>query len=310
LLSLASGIFSDETYKVFAATIISLSSVTRSKNETLSEKLWKQVQRCYSMFEDIDDDGKVDYDEIIDDSKNGYLKVSGSWPTCGCNCENTIGAYKTSSNDYIFVKEYLWGCSWEKGLDLSDSASIIFPFDFEVNGFFQSQIENLDHIAYFYLDFDIPRKGTDTKVFIKPIPLGIKVESKKNIVFGYAEKEQFSYSNKMFQIWRIASKIEGDSTIENLLNNNFSEMAEVDKKIVEEAIGKDESRFNNKKSLIECFLELKHIYDIYTQINYDWLILGWNRNEGAFYIKEKGNNMKVDSFKGFLKNTKMWSAVC
>jgi hypothetical protein len=149
------------------------------KNETLSEKLWKQVQSCYSMFEDIDDDGKVDYDEIIDDSKNGYLKVSGSWPTCGCNCENTIGAYKTSSNDYIFVKEYLWGCSWEKGLDLSDSASIIFPFDFEVNGFFQSQIENLDHIAYFYLDFDIPRKGTDTKVFIKPIPLGIKVESKK-----------------------------------------------------------------------------------------------------------------------------------
>jgi hypothetical protein len=217
------------------------------KNETLSEKLWKQVQSCYSMFEDIDDDGKVDYDEIIDDSKNGYLKVSGSWPTCGCNCENTIGAYKTSSNDYIFVKEYLWGCSWEKGLDLSDSASIIFPFDFEVNGFFQSQIENLDHIAYFYLDFDIPRKGTDTKVFIKPIPLGIKVESKKNIVFGYAEKEQFSYSNKMFQIWRIASKIEGDSTIENLLNNNFSEMAEVDKKIVEEAIGKDESRFNNKE---------------------------------------------------------------
>ena len=293
--------------------LIFLSHAIHAQNkETLSEKLWKQVQSCYSMFEDVDEDGKVDYDEIIDDSKNGYLKVSGSWPTCDCNCENTIGAYKTNSNDYIFLKEYFWGCSWQKGLYISDSdsASILFPFDFETDGFFQKRLENLRHTAYFYLDFEIPRKGTDTKVFIKPIPLGIKVDNDKNIVFGYAEKDKLPYGHKMFQIWRIATKTEADNCLDNLLNNSLNEISESDKKIIEEAIGTDDSRFENIEALITCFQELKHIYEIYTQINYDWLILGWNRDEGAFFIKEKGKRIKVDSFKNFLKNTEMWSLAC
>ena len=295
----------------FLTILIFISQVIQAQNnEPLSEKLWKQVQDCYSMFEDMDEDGKVDYDEIIDDSKNGYLKVSGSWPTCGCNCENTIGAYKTSSNDYIFLKKYLWGCSWQKGLYLSDSASVIFPFDFEADGFFQTKLENLSHNAYFYLDFKIPRKGTETKVFIKPIPLGIKVKSKKNIVFGYAEKDKFAYSHKIFQIWRIASKTKQDNCIENLLNNKLNEVSETDKKIIEEAIGTDDSKFENIKELIICFQELKHIYEVYTQIHYDWLILGWNRDKGAFYIKEKGKRMKIDSFKDFLKKTEMWRPIC
>jgi hypothetical protein len=285
-------------------------AIYAQNNNSLSDSLWAQVQSCYSMFEDMDEDGKVDYDEIIDDSKNGYLKVSGSWPTCGCNCENTIGAYKTISNEYVFLKEYLWGCSWQKGLNLSDSISKIFPFDFEVDGFFQRYIDNLNHNAYFYLDFEIPRKGTDTKVFIKNIPLGLKVESESNIVLGYAEKDRYSYSDKMFKIWRIASQTKGDNIIENLLNNNFSEISEGDKKIIKEAIGTDDSRFENKEALIECFQELKHIYDIYTQIKYDWLILGWNKDEGAFYIKEKGSRIKVDSFKEFLKNIEKWSPAC
>jgi len=295
----------------FLTTLIFISQVIYAQNnESLKEKLWKQVQSCYSMFEDMDEDGKVDYDEIIDDSKNGYLKIYGYWPTCGCNCENTIGAYKTSLNDYIFLKEYFWGCSWKKGLNVSESSSIIFPFDFESDGFFQSKIENLSHNAYFCLDFEIPRKGTETKVFIRPIPLGIKVESEKNIVFGYAENERFNYSNKLLQVWNIVSKTEGKHCLENLLKNNLNEISEADKKIIKEAIGTEGSGFENIKELIACFKELKHIYEVYTQIHYDWLILGWNRNEGVFYIKEKGKRMKVDSFKDFLENTKMWSPRC
>jgi len=296
---------------VFLTILILLSKIPYAQNnEPLSDRLWQQVQSCYSMFEDMDEDGKLDYDEIIDDSKNGYLKVSGSWPTCGCSCVNTIGAYRTRSNDYVFIKEYEWECSWKKGLDLSDSASVVFPFDFEVDGVFQTPIENAHHNAYFYFDFDIPRKGTDTKVFVKPIPLGIKVESEKNIVFGYSEKPHFSYSAKLFNIRIIASNTEGDDCLEKILSNKFNEISASDKKIVDEAIGSDDSRFKTEKELAECFQELKRIYDIYTQISYDWLILGWNRDEGAFYIKEKGKRSKPDSFKEFLKNTQMWSPAC
>jgi len=90
------------------------------------------------MFEDGDEDGKVDYDKIIDDSINGYLKVSGSFPTCGCYCSNTIGAYKTHSDKYTFVKKSVWGCSWKKEITSNDSLSKIFPINFETNGFFQA----------------------------------------------------------------------------------------------------------------------------------------------------------------------------
>jgi hypothetical protein len=50
--------------------------------ETGSALLWKFVDPCYSLLEDMDGDGKVDGD-IVDDTKNGYLSVSGSYPTCG-----------------------------------------------------------------------------------------------------------------------------------------------------------------------------------------------------------------------------------
>ncbi|MFC5047614.1 hypothetical protein ACFSTE_06225 [Aquimarina hainanensis] len=296
---------------LYVITLILISQIIYAQNnKTLSKKLWTQAQSCYSMLEDMDGDGNVDYDEIIDDSKNGYLKISGSFPTCGCNCENTIGAYKTSKNKYIFIKEYSWSCSWKKGISLSDSVNKIFPFDFEAEGFFQKKIDNPNHIAAFYLDFEIPRKGTDTKVMIQLIPLGLRVESERNIEFSYTEENRFSYSDNLAEIQRIASQIKNNKTITHLLNRDFDNITEEDRKIIREAIGKNDNRFESRETLIKCLQELKQIYDLYTQIKYEWLILGWDRNNGKFYIKEKGKRTESHSFIAFLKNSPIWNAVC
>lgn len=48
--------------------LITVWSFTQTKS--LSDQLWERVQVCNSMFEDFDEDGNTDYDELIDDSKN------------------------------------------------------------------------------------------------------------------------------------------------------------------------------------------------------------------------------------------------
>jgi len=73
------------------------------KSTSLSEQLWSRVKFCYDMFEDNDEDGKPDFKKI-DDSKNGYLKIFGVTPPCGCACNATVGAYKQKDGKYSFLQ--------------------------------------------------------------------------------------------------------------------------------------------------------------------------------------------------------------
>lgn len=283
--------------------------VKEGNNESLSQTLWAQVHSCHSLFEDMDRDGQPDNNKIIDDAKNGYLKVSGSFSTCGCTCTNTVGAFPTVSNQYVFVKKYAWDCSWKAGINASDSLTKLFPLDFE-DAFFKTKIDNPKHLATFYLDMEIPRSGTDTKVTIKPIPLGLKVENENSIAFGYGEENRFYYSDKLIQIRNIVANIENEETIEYLLNNDFDRIAKGDNKMIETAIGGGSDKFENKEALAKVLRELKPIYDVYAQIKYESLILGWDKHKGNFYIKEKIERTHTDSFLNFLKSTPMWAATC
>jgi len=283
----------------------------KAQNSTvLSEQLWKQVQDCYTMFEDMDEDGKIDYDEVIDDAKNGYIKVSGSFPTCGCRCENTVGAYRTKSNTYTFIKEYFWPCSWNQGISSNENLTHIFPFDFEVDGFFQKRVHNPDQIATFYLDFEIPRNGTDTRVTLKPIPLGLVVKSEKSIEFGYSEGNRSPYSDQLYAIQNIISQLKDDMAIAYILENDFSRITEEDSQVIHKIIGVDYGQFENKEVFAKVVRELKQIYDKYQQIKYEYLVLGWDANTGNFYIKEKRKRTDTYSFFEFLKRTQVWAPLC
>lgn len=291
-------------HAVFIAMLLLVSQAVHAQG-TLSKQLWGQVQSCNSEVE-IGSNGKPQYDELVDDSKNGYLKIASTGAPSGCFCRNTIGAYRNSSNKYVFLKKYFWYCSWKKGLQLNDSFSKIFPFDFEVDGFFQKKINNTDYTAYFYLDFVIPRKGTDTKVFIKPIPLGLKVKSKKNVVFAYAEDGRRSNEDRheLAEAGRAISALNAneEKIIKNLLNKNTKDITKKDKKVIAGIMG---SEYSDEKN-IRTLQKMKHIYNLYTQIKYESLVLGWNREHGSFYVKEKKIRTKVDSFVEFFKHIKKW----
>ncbi|MDH5599053.1 MAG: hypothetical protein OEY34_08010, partial [Cyclobacteriaceae bacterium] len=73
------------------------------KTESLSDRLWAFVDGCYGAIydEEYEDNG---FSERVDDAKNGYVHISGSWPTCGCSCSSTAGAYKNEKGEYILLK--------------------------------------------------------------------------------------------------------------------------------------------------------------------------------------------------------------
>ncbi len=99
-----------KTSIIFIVFLIAVPSYAQQK--TMSEQLWDRVQNCYKMF--IDDkygDEEENYANVIDDSNNGYLKVSGSFPTCGCSCESIVGAFRKDDNTFLFLEENIWSCS-------------------------------------------------------------------------------------------------------------------------------------------------------------------------------------------------------
>jgi len=281
----------------------------------LSDQLWKKVQGCYSMFEDEDGDGKADSADIIDDSSNGYLKVSGSFPTCGCSCETTVGAFKKDDDTYLFLGENTLDCNWTQEITANYDLKDVFSFHLESDGFFSKNINNNSQSATFYIDMEIPREGTNTKIWIKTIPFGITMESNKNIAFGYSAEDEYAISsskiNQITDIHDIANNIEHPQTLQHLLNNEFENISSNDIEVIKKTINSDNSdRLENKEELVDVLKELKQKYDLYTKIEHEWLLLGWDRSSGSFYIKEKGGTPKKISFVEFLKEAEYWVAAC
>ncbi len=285
-------------------------SVYAQDNQTLSERLWQQVDTCYSSFEDEDKDGKIDYDELIDDSSNGYLKVVGGGAPCGCTCDNSVGAYKDNNSNYVFIKRSAWVCTWGISISSSKSLKKIFPFDFEAEGFFSKSLDDNAKHATFYIDVEIPRSGTDTKVSIELIPFGLNIEHKGKIELGHYGEEGGSNHKLLSQISRIANKIKNEDILKLLLDKEFGKISDLDMKLIHKVIGERSSIFKNKEALVHSLQELKDKYDLYMKIEHQWLILGWDREKAAFYIKEKGERPKVITFKEFLKDKRYWSPLC
>ncbi len=282
--------------------------------KSLSKQLWENAQSCYSELTNALDEGeKIMNGEIIDDSKNGYLKVSGSAPPCGCTCSSTVGAYRQSNGTYTLLTEEKWGCSWTTKIASNRELASVFPENLGITTFIPKANIGLDNeYALFYLDIEIPRKGTDTKLTINPIPFGIYKKSNTVLSFEFSENTAKGYNTYtlLYRIKTITKTIENEQTLEFIADGQFGKISENDRKIIEKNIGQDDSQFKSYDELKEYISELKLIYDYYSLIEHETIILGWNREKGRFFIKEKGNHAKSKSFKEFLIENEYWAAVC
>ena len=151
-------------------------------------------------------------------------------------------------------------------MSASDSLHKIFPINFEAEGFFQSKIEYNSPSASFYLDIEIPRKGTDTKVTIKTIPLGLNIKSEKNIEFGYTEQRSANWQ-QLYQIRKIANKINNNLTIKYLLDGSLDKISSADKDLIYSTIGNDDDKFKSIETLVQTFQELSKNINYILKLN-------------------------------------------
>jgi len=266
-------------------------------------------------MEDVDDVGTA-YSDIIDDYANGYLMISGSWPTCGCGCSTTVAAYKDSWGNYTLLEQEYWSCSWVRKLSSDRDLSKVLPEGFGI-GVFAPELKSKNaKYAHFYTEAVLPRIGTDTKIILKTIPLGLYIENKNLLANGieersWSEGENYSPNYKaLYGIGEIVYWLEDSKTIEFILNNQFDNIKEKDLASIDKNLGYYEE-LKSRDDLRKGIIEIKQIYDnYYTMIEYDSVLLGWDRKNARFYIKEKIKRQTNYSFFEFLKKTEFWTAIC
>lgn len=206
----------------FQTTLLLILSYTinNSQQTPLSDQLWDRVETCNSMLEDFDEDGKTDYDELIDDSKNGYLKISGSYPTCGCSCTFTTAAFKNSKKEYIFLDKKEWSCEWKYEINSSSNITDLLPLQLESKlSEYDAEVNHKN--AYFYYNIEIPQYGTDTKLQVKVIPIGIEMASQSGSAFTTNYQESGNVrKHYWYNIPSIIQKLD-KATIDLLLRKAF-----------------------------------------------------------------------------------------
>ncbi len=298
---------------VFLLTIV----VKGQNSEDLDKLLWKRVQNCYSLFEDENEDGVPDYNEI-DDSKNGYLRVWGSYPTCGCECNSIVGAYKNSHGDYMLLQKEEFFCDWNKSISSNKDMDEILPENFDINVFSESKsIENSKY-AVFFLDVEIPRIGTDTKFTLKLIPFGIlKEEEGSAITKSYSqynlEKEGQSIAPRLIhEIKSMVTKMTNQKTLSYLLKKEYDSININDKRYIKHKIlgGDSSGSFESFDDLTEQLNILKNAYDIYSRLDYMSVLMQWNKGKGRFEIKSMCDKPKNLSFKEFILANEYWTPIC
>jgi hypothetical protein len=275
----------------------------------LSEILWNRVNKCYSMFEDMDDDGIPDFYKI-DDSKNGYLKIWGGWPTCGCSCTSIIGAYKNSSGEFDILQFDEVICSWEKKISSNKALIEILPDGFGINSFILKELQEYTDNPIFFVSIEIPHLSTDTKIKLELIPFGLRPEGKGLLCYEYKELEGFSNCKSLLNIEDIAKNCQDNKTLDYIMNGEFEKISQIDNAVVFKEIGNDYSSFKSKEELQYSLIELHQIYKSYQLLEATEIMLGWDRQTSRFFIKEKSGKPENLSFKEFLINNEYWSPMC
>lgn len=288
----------------FLAILLANTIYSQTKID-LNKALWQKAQSCYSNFEDLNKEEKKNLD-IIDDTKNGYLEICGIYPTCGCYCSTIVSAYKDTNNNYTFIQTNEETCNWVKSVSSNKEIASILPENFGFNSFSSAQIIPFLKNPAFYLNFIIPRKGTDTKVTPELIPFGLNIKQKSAWVYSYSQNK--AEPKSISDIKKIVTSIENNETITYLISEAIDSISPKDLKVIKTSIAN--KAFSSTKELSAIFTELKNIYNTYLTIQHSYIILGWNKEKGSFFIKEKGDKPKTITFKNFLLHANYWEPIC
>jgi hypothetical protein len=282
-----------------------------AQTKSLKELLWDRVEPCNSALEDMDEDGAIDYEVKIDDAKNGYLKIGGSYPTCGCACSHEVGAFKTAVGEYVLIDKSTWSCGWTHKISSNRDLTSVLPKGLEGEVMSDNPKKGYD-LAYFYFDLDIPQHGTETKLYVKIIPIGLAM-TPRGLPFSYYYEESGHVNNyAIYQIPEILKKFDY-VVIQHLMNGEYDQLSEKDRDILDSYIKKndyDSSRFATLEEITEVLNHLEDVYEEYQNLKYTSLTMDWDRKLERFYIKSKDASPEKMSFEKFLEEVPFWMPMC
>lgn len=276
--------------------------VCGQSKKRLHSLLWNGVQTCYSNFVEQD---KQDF-SIIDDTKNGYLKIFGSYPTCGCFCSATIGAYKNKKGDFTTLQTSSFTCNWSQQISSTKTLEEVLPKGFGIHEFIQDSISSKFESPIFYIDLVIPRKGTDTKMKLTLVPFGLRPKGDGLLCYSYDESNV--NQKPLYKLSDLARNLKQDASLQQILSGNYDTIATADKEQLKKYIGED--GFTSIDEIRDYLLKLKAVYDVYVNITHEEITLSWNRQTSRFSVKEKSGSPKIVTFRNFLVQQRFWTALC
>jgi len=297
----------------------------QSQKTTLSDLLWKEaigqlVETDSDWAQSGDHLTEMSLEEesritITDDSVNGYLRIYYEDEGCGCPFETIVAGYKAADGNYTSLKTYWSGCEYSMTLFSNQDLTSILPEDFDLHTFLPKSKENEYQItsSVFYLDAEIPQKGTDTQIDLTYIPFGIHMVPDDRILsYGYEEVWEQGVSNFLYSgaLQNMLLKITDENTLVCILEKSMEDVIPEDRKIIEKLLGEGKN-FQSIDVLASQIQKLKIIYEISKDIKYKSVILGWNRDEARFFVKEKIENDALEmSFLKFIRQLPFLLATC
>jgi len=310
--------FKIKQFRIGLAFVLFLGNlVNAQQEESLRVQLWKLVLdeddlMAYSVQEFLDTKAWEEWEDwsdtanteiVIDDSYNGYLQVNREY------LQTTVGAYKDKNGRYAILQNRRYRY-YNRSLSSNSILVDLLPNGFGITDFITKTTDvSTKGYSCFYLEADIPRKGTDTQINLKLIPLGL-MRRGSALAFEFSEYGDDNLFLYDF-LHDLVKKISDKTTLSHVLDRNFDAISSGDKEIIDDFIGDDKGgHFENIEDLSKLLIHLNSVYQLNSAITYKSVILGWNRVEGRFFIKDRiENDTKKLSFKQFLENAEYYTAI-
>ncbi|QCX01905.1 hypothetical protein FGM00_17955 [Aggregatimonas sangjinii] len=296
---------------IVIAFCLLLSNVVLAQSSSLADMLWAEAGgRPLQM-----DSDKESRTSITDDAANGYLRIFYEDEGCGCPFDTTVAAYKKANGEFAILKTYWDGCGDQRTFSANIDKAVLLPEDFGLQTFLPNSMKKAYDIdsAVFYLNVELPRNGTDTKIDLKFIPFGLHVEPTDQVLaHSYARNDDENGSNGVYmeEIQDMLRKLSHEETITYILNREPDKIKKEDKGIVKRLYGEG-NRYRSIEELSVPIAKLRAIYEIAKDVEYKSVVLGWNRDTARFYIKERiKNNTPEHSFLEFVRQFQFLRAVC
>lgn len=281
-----------------------------SHTNSLSKAMWSFVQACDAKLKS---EGEYGSDvKVINNIKNGYLHLSGSYPTCGCACSTSVGAYSKKNGNYSFLKYETWSCQWSASVSSQNNLRELLPHGFGLQTFVGDKNEvQLMEPTPFHLKVEVPNIGTDTVVDLSLIPLGLNMSCEGGLCFSTSENKDSTYEG---WIDALPLQVKDRSTLSKVAKGEWDSILAEDKKIIDKLIQSCDVKLSTncatKESMQKNLNHLLKVFDFYNGLKYTRLILGWDKSLGRFYIKNKMKPEANKSFYDFIKTASKRIPTC